>query len=161
MKKAILPTLLRVICLGAVSGMRSTLGPAFASQYVNRYPSRKLKGSPLGLMQRDVVMRGLQTMAAGELVLDKVPGIPDRIAATGLTGRALSGGLAGATLYKAKGDKAWQGALIGAVAAVAAAYACFYLRRSAGRQYKVKDAFVGGVEDAIAVGIAAAATVRK
>lgn len=161
MKKAILPTLLRVVGLGVVSGMRSAMGPAFASQYVNRYPSRQLKGSPLGFMQRETVMRGLQTMAAGELVVDKVPGIPDRIAPTGLAGRAISGGLAGATLYQAKGGKAWRGALIGAAAALAASYACFYLRKYAGKHYKVKDAFAGGVEDAIAVGIAAGATAGK
>ncbi|NSL90360.1 hypothetical protein ECE50_026285 [Chitinophaga sp. Mgbs1] len=158
MKKAILPTLLRVLGLGVVSGMRSAMGPAFASQYVNRHPSPSLKRSPLGFMQQEKVMRGLQTVAAGELVVDKVPGIGDRIAPSGLAGRAIAGGLAGATVYEAKGGQAWKGALIGAAAAVAATYAFFYLRKYARNKLDVKDSFVGGVEDAIAVGIAAGAT---
>lgn len=161
MKKSILSTLVRAVGLGMVSGMRSTMGPAFASQYANRYPSRQLKGSPLGFMQRETVMRGLQTMAAGEMVVDKVPGMKDRIIPGALAGRAAAGGLAGATLYQASGDKAWRGALVGAVAAVAASYAFFYLRKYAGKRYKVKDGFAGGMEDLLAVGIGAGSTTRK
>ncbi|WP_143312737.1 DUF4126 family protein [Chitinophaga eiseniae] len=161
MKKSILSTFVRAIGLGIVSGMRSTMGPAFASQYANRYPSRQLKGSPLGFMQRDTVMRGLQTMAAGEMVVDKVPGVKDRIIPGALAARAAAGGLAGATVYQSHGDKAWRGALVGAVAAVAASYACFYLRKYAGKKYKVKDGFAGGVEDLLAVGIGAGSTAGK
>lgn len=154
-------TLCRTIGLGVVTGMRSAMGPAFASYFVGRDPSKKLGQSPLGFMQRPVTSRYLQTMAAGELVVDKAPGIGNRIAATGIAGRALSGALVGATLYQAKGEKAWRGALIGGVAAVAAAYAFFYLRRATGRKLNVKDAAVGGVEDAIAVGIAALSIRQK
>ncbi|WP_106527958.1 hypothetical protein [Chitinophaga niastensis] len=63
--------------------------------------------------------------------------------------------MVGATLYQAKGDKAWRGALIGTLAAVAATYTFFYLRKDVGKRYKVKDAAVGGMEDAMAIGIAA------
>jgi uncharacterized membrane protein len=160
MKKAMVPSLLQVICLGVVTGMRSAMGPAFTSYFVSQHPSDKLRRSPLGFMQKPVTSRFLQTMAAGELVMDKAPNIGNRIAAAGITGRALSGALAGATLYQAKGSKAWKGGLIGAVAAVAAAYACFYLRRETGKRFQVRDAAVGGVEDAVAVGLASIA-IRK
>jgi uncharacterized membrane protein len=160
MKKAILPSILQVIGLGVVTGMRSAMGPAFTSYSLNQHPSDKLRRSPLGFMQKPGTAKFLQTMAAGELVVDKAPGVGDRIAAAGIAGRALSGALVGATLYQAKGDKAWKGGLIGAVAAVAAAYAFFYLRREAGRKYQIRDAALGGVEDAMAVGIAAA-SIRK
>ncbi|SEW55094.1 DUF4126 family protein [Chitinophaga arvensicola] len=161
MKKATISTICRTIGLGVVTGMRSAMGPAFASYFVSRDPSEKLRKSPLGFMQRPATSRYLQTMAAGELVVDKAPGIGNRIAATGITGRALSGALAGATLYQAKGEKAWKGALIGGAAAVAAAYVFFYLRRATGRKLQVRDAAVGGVEDAIAVGIAALSIRKK
>lgn len=154
-------TFCRTIGLGVVTGMRSAMGPAFTSYFVSSDPSTKLRQSPLGFMQRPATSRYLQTMAAGELVVDKAPGIGNRIAATGITGRALSGALVGATLYQAKGEKAWKGALIGSVAAVAAAYAFFYLRRATGRKLQVRDAAVGGVEDAIAVGIAALSIRKK
>lgn len=160
MKKAIVPSLLQVICLGVVTGMRSAMGPAFTSYFVNQHPSGKLGKSPLGFMQRPATLHFLRTMAAGELVVDKAPGIGNRIAATGIAGRAVSGALAGATLYQAKGGKAWRGGLIGAVAAVASAYVFFYLRRETGKRLAVRDAAIGGVEDAVAVSIAALA-VRK
>ncbi|RBL88494.1 DUF4126 family protein [Chitinophaga flava] len=153
--------MMRAVGLGVVSGMRSVMGPAFASQYANRYPSRQLNGSPLGFMQKENVMRGLQTITAGELVADKVPGVLDRISPGGLVGRAAAGGLAGATVYQSGGDKAWRGALIGAVAAIAASYAFFYLRKYAGKKYNLKDAFAGGVEDVLAVGLGVGATARK
>lgn len=160
MKKAIIPSIFQVIGLGIVTGMRSAMGPAFTSYSLNQEPSDKLRRSPLAFMQKPVTARFLQTMAAGELVVDKAPGTGDRIAAAGIAGRALSGALVGATLYQAKGGKAWKGGLIGAVAAVAAAYAFFYLRRETGRKFKVRDAALGGVEDAVAVGIAAV-SIRK
>ncbi|MCW3467654.1 hypothetical protein [Chitinophaga nivalis] len=160
MKKVTISTFIRVLGLGIVSGMRGAMGPAFASYYVNKHPSRELNKSPLGFMKKEATGKFLQTMAAGELVIDKAPSTGDRTTVTGLTGRALSGGLVGATLYQAKGDKAWQGALIGAAAAVAGAYAFFYLRQYAGKKLKVRDAAVGGVEDAIAVGIAAGAVMK-
>lgn len=161
MKKAMIPTICRAIGLGMVTGMRSAMGPAFASYFVNQQPSEKLRRSPLRFMQQPGTSRYLQTMAAGELVVDKAPGIGNRIAATSITGRALSGALAGATLYQARGEKAWKGAVIGGVAAIAAAYAFFYLRKATGRKLKIKDAAVGGLEDAVAVGIAALSVRRK
>lgn len=156
MKKAHLPTLLRAIGLGIATGMRSAMGPAFVSRFLNQHPSGHLKRSPLNFMQQPATGRLLQTMAAGELVVDKAPQTGNRIAAAGITGRALSGALTGATFYQARGEKAWKGALIGAGAAVAAAYVFFYLRRTAGKEWQVRDAAVGGVEDALAVAIAAA-----
>jgi len=152
--------MLQVIGLGVVTGMRSAMGPAFTSYFLSQQPSAKLRRSPLNFMQKPGTAKFLQTMAAGELVVDKAPGVGDRIAATGIAGRALSGALVGATLYQAKGGKAWKGGLIGAVAAVAAAYAFFYLRRETGKRYQIRDAALGGVEDAVAVGIAAV-SVRK
>lgn len=152
--------MLQVIGLGIVTGMRSAMGPAFTSYAMNQRPSDKLRRSPLGFMQQPTTARVLKTLAAGELVVDKSPGVGNRIAATGIAGRALSGALAGATLYQAKGGKAWKGGLLGAAVAVAAAYAFFYLRREAGRKFKIKDAALGGVEDAMALGIASA-SIRK
>jgi uncharacterized membrane protein len=157
MKRTMTPTFFRAICLGVVTGMRSALGPAFASYFLHNRPSSKLKQSPLGFMQHPATMHYLQTMAAGELVMDKSPGIGNRIAATGIAGRALSGALVGASLYQAKGGKAWKGAAVSAAAAVAAAYVFFYLRKETGKKLAVRDAAVGGVEDALAVGIAAVA----
>ncbi|MFY0253820.1 hypothetical protein ACDQ55_07700 [Chitinophaga sp. 30R24] len=146
--------LLQAICMGVVTGMRSAMGPAFTSYWVSQHPSEKLRKSPLGFMQRPATARYLETLAAGELVLDKAPALGNRIAAAGIAGRALSGALAGATLYQAKGNKSWKGGLIAAAAAVAAAYAFFYLRQFTGKKLQIKDAALGGVEDALAVGIA-------
>lgn len=148
----------RAIGLGIVSGMRSALGPAFASYYVNKHPSGKLENSPLKWMQKEATMRYLQTMAAGELVVDKASWAGNRTSVAGLTGRIMAGALAGATVYQSKGGKSWKGALIGAIAATAATFLFFHLRQYADRKLPVKDSTVGGVEDALAVGVAAIST---
>ncbi|GEP90008.1 Uncharacterized membrane protein [Chitinophaga terrae (ex Kim and Jung 2007)] len=144
----------KTIGLGIVSGMRSAFGPAFASYYVNKHPSEKLRNSPLKWMQKDATMRYLQTMAAGELVVDKASWVGNRTSAPGLTGRIMAGALAGATIYQAKGGKSWKGAIIGAIAATAATFLFFHLRKYADRKLPVKDRTIGGLEDALAVGVA-------
>ncbi|RFS21040.1 DUF4126 family protein [Chitinophaga silvatica] len=156
-KKDVSP-LSRTIGLGVVTGMRSAFGPAFASYYVNKHPSESLKHTPLNWMQNESSMRYLQTLAAGELIVDKAAWVGNRTAIPGLTGRLLAGALAGATIYKSKGRKSWQGALIGAAAATAATFLFYYLRQLVDRKLPIKDSAVGGFEDALAVGIAAFST---
>ena len=150
----------RTIGLGLVTGMRSAFGPAFASYFANKHPSDKLQHSPFNWMQNESSMRYLQTLAAGELVVDKASWVGNRTSLPGLTGRVLGGALAGATIYQSTGQKSWKGALIGALAAAAATFAFYYLRQLAGRKLPVKDQTIGGLEDALAVGIAAFSTRR-
>ena len=70
-----------------LAGMRSMSAPAFLSHYLSRQPSSGLAGSSLRLLQKPVTAGLLKAVAAGEIVADKLPGTPDRIALPVLTGR--------------------------------------------------------------------------
>ena len=80
-----------------LAGLRSMSAPAFLSHLLTHQPTSGLDGSPLRLLQKPLVATGLKLMAAGEMVADKLPGMPDRTAPSVLLGRLLSGALVGAT----------------------------------------------------------------
>ena len=84
------------IGFAAIAGMRSMSAPALLSHYLTRNPSWLLLSSPLRVLQKPLVARGFKLAAAGEMVMDKLPGTPDRIAPPVLLGRLLSGALVGA-----------------------------------------------------------------
>lgn len=77
---------------------------------------------------------------------------PDRIVVAGMLARIATGAIAGAALAPARQREV--GAVLGATAAVGAAFATFDLRVSAMEQYG--QTVTGLVEDALAVGAATA-----
>jgi uncharacterized membrane protein len=141
------------ICAGAMAGMRTMSAPAFVSDHLSRNESEALADSPLKFLGRPRVASMFRIAAAGEMVADKLPIIPDRISPGSLAGRAASGALCGAALFKAEGQRAGVGAVIGSVSAVASAFAFYYLRRSLGRTTIVPDALLGVAEDALVLAI--------
>ncbi|UII24431.1 DUF4126 family protein [Fulvivirga maritima] len=140
--------LTKTIGLGAITGLRSMLGPALLCFYLNKQPqSFKRKALKLSSLQTVTTV-----MAVGELVGDKLPFAPDRISPTALAGRALMGALVGAVLFKEGGQSAYRGGIIGGVAAVLAAGAGYYLRKKIGQSTEVNDPYLGAAEDMVAIG---------
>lgn len=137
----------RTLGLGAIAGMRSMTAPALLSNELSKTPTAALAGSPLRYLQRGPVATGLKLMAASELIGDKMPGIPDRIAPPVLLSRAASGALVGATIFTVHRDSWVKGAAIGAAAAVAATYGSFYLRKLMNKY--APNAVSGALEDAL------------
>lgn len=86
-------------------------------------------------------------MAAGELYLDKIPGVGDRIEKGGLVGRGITGAITGAVVSHRRSKNPWLGALVGAAAAFAGAYVTFYARKQFGRITGTPDPIAGLVED--------------
>jgi uncharacterized membrane protein len=142
----------QVISLGILAGMRAMAAPAISSHMLNKHPSRRLKHTPFNFMQSDATVKVLDTLAVGELIGDKMPSAPDRIAPAGLVGRCISGAFAGASIYKASGNNWYTGALLGGATAIAATYASFYLRKNLVKHTHIIDRVVGAVEDAIVLG---------
>jgi uncharacterized membrane protein len=126
------PAIARILALGALTGMRSMAGPAtIAFRY----------GGPI----RKVAL----VLAAGEMIVDKLPFVGDRIEAAPLVGRALMGAVAGALIAReAKSRHVVGGAAIGAAAAVAAAHVAYRLRQGLGGPPLAS----GLIEDAIVLG---------
>ena len=101
------------------------------------------------LLGRPAVVTGSLALAAGELGGDKLASAPDRIVLAGMAARLTTGAIAGAAL--APPDKRNAGALLGALAAVAAAYPTFHARVAAMRLYG--QTATGLIEDAAVVGL--------
>ena len=93
----------------------------------------------------------LAALAVGELIADKLPFIPDRTNTGPLLGRFVGGGICGAAICMANDESPWLGALVGGLAATAAAYAGHELRALAARKGK-PDLGVALLEDAVAIG---------
>ncbi|GAA3917472.1 DUF4126 family protein [Hymenobacter algoricola] len=134
---------------GALAGLRSMTPLATLSSSLAKNKSASLASSPLRFLQSKVAATGLKLLAGAEMVADKTPGMPNRTDPPALLGRALSGALLGATLYKAgKNRQVAVGAALGSAAAVAATFASFYLRKNLGAHTQVPDTAWALAEDA-------------
>ncbi|GAA4048447.1 DUF4126 family protein [Hymenobacter glaciei] len=137
------------IGFATLAGMRSMSAPAYLSHYLSRNPSWLLLNSPLRALQKPLVATGFKLAAAGEMVMDKLPGTPDRIAPPVLLGRLLSGALVGAAVYKSRAGSSATGAVVGGLGAVVATFISYALRVGISKQANWPVAAVGVGEDAL------------
>lgn len=142
---------LKVIGLGAISGLRSMSGPASVARAARdgRVPLEETRLSFLGSPR---VAQLLTVFQAGEMVGDKLPATPSRTALPPLLGRAGSGALVGAAVSENGRPVA---ALLGAGSAVTAAFAGEGLRAVVGQATGAPDALVAVAEDAVVLAVAA------
>lgn len=136
--------------VGAVAGLRSMTAPAVVA-WSARMGALPLKRSPLRFLRSNAASTAFAGLAAGELVVDKLPNTPDRVTTGPLIARAVSGGFCGAAICAARKKPVIVGAVLGGAAAVGTAYAGCYLR------HRVPGKTVAVIEDAVAVGAGAAA----
>ena len=142
----------RIFALGFISGMRSMTGIAFTSRYVAErkgFLPRLFVPIPLRWMESDMAVQVSEILMAGEMVGDKVPGIPARTAPGPLFDRALSGALVGATLAQKRRQEPVLGSLFGIAGALLGAYSGYTLRAEAGKRSQIPDLFLGMAEDAL------------
>ena len=141
--------MIRSFLIGLVAGSRSLTPLATVSDAARRGALPRDNGAPSWL-GHPLVAASLMALAAGELWGDKLKSAPDRIVLAGIAARLVSGGIAGAALAPRR--RALAGALLGATAAVGAAYLTFDLRMRALRLFGQTP--TGLVEDALTVGAA-------
>ncbi|WP_235037739.1 MULTISPECIES: DUF1440 domain-containing protein [unclassified Novosphingobium] len=135
------------VLLGLANGQRTFTPPA-AITIAAAGSGLGLKGTPLALLNSKWTGALLGAAAIGEYVADKQPGIPARISAPGLTGRALGGALSGAAA--ARPGRAWLSAGIGAAAALGGGYISYRLRMRLSRALG-SDRPVAFAEDALSL----------
>jgi uncharacterized membrane protein len=130
----------RTAGLAGLSGSRTTLGPVFVAKRSPRL--RRLRPLILG-------------MAACELLIDKVPGIPNRTVAGPLLARAVTGSLVAlASRTRLRPGSAVVAAALGAAAASIGAVVALGLRRRLSGWLgggKIANAVSGAIEDGLAV----------
>jgi uncharacterized membrane protein len=134
--------------LGMVAGMRTLSAPALVTR-VARKRKLAVAGSKLGFLNSTGALSITALLAAGELIADKLPAMPNRTDLGPLLARAASGGLCGAVLCSAKKRSPWLGAFYGALGALGAAYAAYHLRRSIKENWHLPDSLVALAEDAV------------
>lgn len=130
------PAYARSLALGFVCGLRSMLGPALVAD---------LAPPPVRLLFR--------LLSAGEVIADKLPGIPSRIAPGPLAGRLVSGMAVGGVVCHAAGKSPLVGGLLGGAAALAGSYGGYYGRKALGTRLHLPDPVVALAEDALAAGL--------
>lgn len=138
------------VLLGAASGLRSQLG--VATLVARSDPSLPRP------FRRPWTRRLLVAAAAGELVVDKLPATPSRLAPPGFVGRLALGALAAGLLAQTRHAPWLPAAAIGASSAAVAAKLGHDVRARLAQH--APDPVVAVGEDALALGLAAAGASR-
>ncbi len=144
----------RTVGLGAISGLRSTSGPALLSRAASR-GGISLQDTPFRFLASSKLSTLLQLALLGELIADKIPGVTSRTSQNALIGRAVSGVFVGAALFASEKRALPAGALVGAVSAVGAAFAGENLRAAIVEKTGAPDPIVAAAEDAITLTVGA------
>jgi uncharacterized membrane protein len=149
-------TILFLLCMliGGATGLRSMTGIAVVTLAAQpHWPHLKwlhLTGTGLSFLAHPVSMIVFVLLALGELVADKLPFIPARIQPGPLAARFAFGALCASALALAAGASWIPAAFIGGIAAIVAAYAGYWVRRSISTR-GVKDLPIALLEDAAAI----------
>jgi uncharacterized membrane protein len=133
-----------VIVLGAVTGMRSMLGLALLVV---------LGGPDLGWLSQVWARIVLVLAAAFEIVNDKLPKTPSRLATVPFIARLVLGGVCGALLMWRGHAAIWMGAGLGALSAAGGAVLGNRVRAYLVRKSGWPDPWFGALEDAVAIAL--------
>jgi uncharacterized membrane protein len=142
--------LLLAFLIGVIAGLRALtpLAVIACAAYWHGF----LHGTPLSFMGRLPAAIIFTVLALFELVNDKRPSTPSRLAPAGLIARIVTGGLSGACVAAVGVESIAFGAALGAVGGVVGAFAGYYTRGGLVKSLKVSDLPIALLEDAIAIG---------
>ncbi len=130
-----------IVLLGAAAGLRATAPMGAATLATN--------GSSSGLVPSRL-KRGFMGAMCLEFLMDKLPFAPNRTSLLALLPRIVSGSVAGAWLAKSRQSNLKQGAVIGGIAAIIAAYVGLSLRKGTKKLTHLPDVIIAMGEDALA-----------
>jgi uncharacterized membrane protein len=136
--------------LGCVTGLRSMTGAALAC-WAAHFGWLQFEGTRLGFLHRTAAVIVFTLFALGELVVDKLPNTPPRTALLGISARIVLGAACGYALGVSRGGGELLCAAVGAVGAVAGAFAGINFRRTLAARAMLPDLVGALLEDAIAI----------
>lgn len=139
--------------IGAVAGLRTLTAPA-AVAWAARIGWLHLQSSPFAFMASTWAVILFSALAVFEFVADLLPTTPNRTAPAPLAARIISGGFCGACVCVSANQSLFVGAALGAIGAVAGAFAGYELRKRLVRALNVKDLFIALAEDMVAISLA-------
>lgn len=143
--------LVLAFAIGIVAGLRSVTAPAVVA-WAAKLEWINLEGSVVAFLGSSVAVWIISALAIAELVGDKLPFTPNRIAAGPLIARIVSGAFSAFALCSATGQGAVAGAIVGGIGALAGAFGGFRARRHLVQNKNLPDILVALLEDVIAVG---------
>jgi uncharacterized membrane protein len=143
--------LLFAFLLGCVCGLRSMTAPAVVA-WGAHLGWLHLEGSWLGFLANKVSLVVFTLLAASELIADKLPFIPPRTQIGPLATRIVFAAICGASLCLSAGASLLLGAILGAIGAVAGAFAGYRYRRLLSRGSGFPGLLIALLEDVVAVG---------
>ena len=147
MKRLYTPAL--AVGIGAVAGLRTLAAPAVLAWAAKRRLIR-LGSSPFATIISATASKRITDFAVSELIADKLPFTPSRLNAGPLASRIISGAICGATIYGVVKRPLTEGAVLGGLGAIAAAFAGYHMRKRLSRD--MPDLAVAVLEDALAIG---------
>jgi uncharacterized membrane protein len=130
-------------------------GPAFATIDAGRN-DRKLEGTVFEPLKRSEAPLVVGFMAVGEMIVDKLPFLPNRTDPLPLIGRLVLGGTAGAAVFAGEGESALVGAAIGSLGALVSSFVGFRVRMFLIEKVGLPNLVGGLVGDAAVIGIGSA-----
>jgi uncharacterized membrane protein len=139
--------------IGVVAGLRALTAPA-AVAWAAHSGSLHLQDSALAFMTSTWSVIIFSALAIFELVGDLLPKTPKRTAPGPLAARIITGALCGACVSASANQSPPIGAALGALGAVAGAFAGYELRKRLVTALNIKDLFIAIPEDLIAIGLA-------
>jgi uncharacterized membrane protein len=141
--------------LGFAAGLRSIMPLALLSAQLERDgPDIAGGGWTIDALVSPWGVLGLSLAACGEVIADKLPFVPSRVAPLPLAGRVALGGTAGALASLAGGQAADRGALAAALGALLGSLAGYTWRTRARRVLPLPSLALAAAEDAVAFGLA-------
>lgn len=143
--------LLLAFLIGVISGLRSLTAPAVVAWAAHR-GWINLQNKVLSFMGSTAAVVVFIVLAVGELIADKLPSAPSRLAPPGLIARIVLGGLSGATLATAGGQGILPGTVLGVIGGVSGAFTGYQVRTGLVKALKVPDLVIALLEDAVAIG---------
>jgi len=135
--------------IGVVAGLRPMTALA-AVAWAVKWGRIRIGPSPFGRIISASVSKRIAEFALAELIADKLPFTPSRLKATPLISRIVSGAICGATLHDTTKRPLAEGAVLGALGALAGAITGYHVRQKLNRD--MPDLAVALLEDALAVG---------
>jgi uncharacterized membrane protein len=139
------------LAIGVVAGLRSLTAPAVVS-WAAQWSWINLQNSSIAFLGSIRAAWIFTALALAELIADKLPFTPARTKVGGLLARIVTGGLSGAALCSTAGESIILGAVLGAIGAIAGAFAGYELRHRLVTKRNAPDLLVALIEDAVAIG---------
>lgn len=148
----------RAASLGFAGGLRSQVANAALARHYHDAP-RSASWRQWIPFRWPAARTIMQAGAVGEMIGDKLPKTPSRLAPGPLGGRVAFGAFAGAAIgseYRSRSAITF-GAVLGGAGALAGSYGGYHARTYVTSTYGIPDAPVALAEDALAAGIATCA----